>query len=175
MYWPKFSEKKFARKVGTGDGIKSGIACAYVRWTKYAGLKIYKTRQERDGAMRRQQRAAEHRLGPRVGHKVEFTTVAGWQSYGSAPSFKRQKFYCFFTEHVNRGRKPTYNQIRKLDEAMQQIGLFHDDLHFNNVARKGKKIICIDFGREGCYLGKPRKTANSNRKRRLCPTCGMTM
>ena len=61
---------------------------------------------------------------------------------------------------------------RELHRALRAIGIYHSDLHYNNIARKGKRLVCIDFGIEGCHKGKPSKEADSDHDLEFCPTCG---
>lgn len=155
MYWPKFNYNKLMRKLRVRKNTSGGISCFYVQWTKQAGLKVYRSAKERNLVMRRQARASEHGLGPLVGKAVDFE-VCRLLGYGEAPQMEPLKLFAFFTEHltVARRRRVPKEIFDSLDCDLQRVGIHHSDLHANNVGRKGKKLVCIDFGTESCQLGR---------------------
>jgi hypothetical protein len=157
MYWPRFSEKKFHKKLRSVRK-RSGISCVYIRWSKQVGLKIYRSKRERNLTVARQRLAAEHSLGPRVGELIEVEALVMSGGWEDCVDLRHKILYCYFTEHVEPGSRK-WCRAKELDlkDKLQQIGLYCSDLHHDNVGRRGKSIVCLDFGSEGCSKGKPRK------------------
>jgi len=157
MYWPKFSEEKFYEKLRRAKK-RSGVSCTYIRWSKQAGLKLYRSKRERDEVVKRQRIAAEHRLGPRVGEKIEIDVVDIGNSW-NCEEVSHRVLYCYFTEHVKIVGDSRWSDRAEdnLRDKLAKIGLYCEDLHGDNVGRRGKSIVCLDFGSEGCYLKKRRR------------------
>ena len=174
MYWPKFNSEKLMQFSRSPKRTANGVYCFYVRWTKYVGLKIYSNRSARDASLRYQQFAAKHRLAPSVSPKKVNFEVSTIQYRNEAPCLRTEKLYGYWTEHTPRGRRPSWEQVGNLRHELEKIGLFHDDLHFNNVGRKGKKLVCIDFDPGGLYKDKP-ITHRGDHYSDHCGTCGESL
>lgn len=162
MYWPKFSKQSFWRKIKATKKTPSGVSCAYLQWTKYAGLKMFSDKKSMNQSFRGQKRAAKHSLAPKVGEKIVIDVItfsqdpeaASWDIV-DAPIPRKIKLYCFFTESAQKiGRRVPFSKKSVLDKTLQKIGIYHDDLHRWNMGYVGKKLVCIDFDDASCSLGR---------------------
>lgn len=164
MYWPKFSKKKLFSLLRKQRKAKYGIAANYVRWTKYTGLKLFRKKRARDFAYKTQMRAAQAGLGPKVGGElvtVEVMLMTYDEGWGDERYLSVSKLYGYFTEHAPPlGSYLKWNEHgpeeSNLYEDLQKIGIYHGDLHFNNVSKLRGKVVPIDFGPESCYIGRRR-------------------
>ena len=158
MYWPKFSKPALFRKVQKASKPPSGVSCAYLQWTKKVGLKMYTTKTSMKQSWRGQTRAAKHGLAPRAGEPFTFEVISferKMTKWGQtdAPVPRQIKLYCFFTETAHRiGRAVKQSKEEALEEALEAIGISHDDLHFHNMGYVKDKLVCIDFDDASCYI-----------------------
>lgn len=169
MYWPKFSERKLFLLLKKQRKAKAGCSANYIRWTKYVGLKLFLKKRVRDKAYDTQALAARHKLGPRLGSKlIEVELLyADTEDEGMVPVLRTRKWYGYFTEHMAPAERrwvwgpKREKQEMEIYEALQAIGIYHGDLHEGNVSftRGRNRPVCIDFGPESCYTGRPRKKA----------------
>lgn len=157
MYWPKFSEKTFYRKIDKARKLPCGVTTSYLQWTKYVGLKLFFDRSSMEAARRRQKKAADYGLAPRVGGVVKIQ-VYSWErddqscwSDSDAPIPRKRTLYCYFTETATKiGRQVSMKKLLKLEDDLFDIRIFHADLHLHNVGYVGKKLVCIDFDDISC-------------------------
>lgn len=172
MYWPKFSERKLFLLLKKQRKAKAGCHANYIRWTKYVGLKLFRKKHHRDRAYEAQSLASEHKLGPKCGDQlIEVELISAIHDdmdpdHSMVPVLQVQRWFGYFTEHCPAPPKRwSWDANRESQEmhlftALQRIGIYHGDIHSGNVSfvrGKKKPPICIDFGPESCYLGKPRK------------------
>lgn len=152
MYWPKFSLAALTRKI-CGE-TPQGVSCSYVQWTKNVGLKLFTCKYTRDHSYKGQKRAAEHKLAPKVGKKLQFKALSfGGDDY-NAPNPTPITIYGFFTETARIGgrRPPSDRAVMRLSEKLDDIGINHFDLHECNVGKIGNRVVCIDFDTASCSL-----------------------
>jgi len=160
MYWPKFSMRKFAKKLKSTKK-RSGVSCTYLRWSKQTGLKLYMTKQERDRCAKAQAFAEGYKLAPKAGPSVEIELIQCLvrdDLWDKSPEFSTRKIYGYFTQHAPgvTGRTP-WRRIELLEEQLSRIGIDNHDLCPNNVGLVGKRLVCIDFDSASCSIRRMRR------------------
>ena len=162
MYWPKFSEARFIKKLKTQE-TPSGVSCSYLQWTQKVGLKLFTSKRERDHSLRGQKLAAKHDLAPLTGEKVDLEILSCEPD--GAPHPHMRKLYGFFTQTAKIGAI-SWGEEEMLSEALSDIGVMHHDLHLNNTGKLGKRIVAIDFDTCSCWIKKKKKKKKKKRKRK---------
>lgn len=118
----------------TGD---AGRNCIFVSVSDKVGVKLYKTKIQRDICFKNQMKAAEHGLGPEVYGKIKKFVYKGIVLYG------------YITEVVEIIDTDYYfsnkEKVQNLKYDIQWIGLYSGDFFEKNIGIKDGKLICIDF------------------------------
>jgi hypothetical protein len=98
------------------------------------GLKFYEDKYSADFAYETQKLAAEHWLGPKVFNKINIKGIG----------------FGFITEIADTSIEDYWEEdseeYETLSEELNNIGIFHGDLHGGNIGTINGKIVCIDFG-----------------------------
>ena len=146
---------------GDKFGALQGVECLFVKLNSKVGIKIYYSLKEATRARARQLLAHKHSLGPEVLSEVHqcymknlirtVDTYCG-DFLTKYNNFPRDYGYFYKTEVVkvvyDRYLKITPSDLFNLQKQFIGIGLGMKDLHHNNVGRKGRKLVCLDFGDE---------------------------
>jgi hypothetical protein len=118
-------------------------------------------RNSMNQSYRGQKLAAKHGLAPKVGEKFVLDVISferrqdTWGQETDAPIPFRRKIYCFFTQTATKiGKRVGVYKVADLEEAMVDIGIYHDDLHQWNMGYVGKRLVCIDFDDASCSIEK---------------------
>lgn len=127
-----------------------GVECYFTKIDDEWGIKVYASAGKRDRAYDRQKLAAEYRLGPEVGSKVDiaegkhayFTQIADLlvPAYGYQP--EGENWYAL----DNKAHQKYRVQITKLCDKLSEIGLPFEDCHCGNMGLIDGNLVCIDFG-----------------------------
>jgi hypothetical protein len=149
MYWPKFSMDKLQRLLRRRRS-SVGASCAYIKWTKYVGIKMYSERSQRNRCHRLQNRAEKVGLSPKTGERFEFRVLAFDLDDCTAPDLRWCTIYCYWTEHVKLPRLTAAARKKQLQASLEEIGIHHSDLSRYNIGTKNRKLICIDFDSCSC-------------------------
>jgi hypothetical protein len=138
-----------------------GVECLFVKLNSKVGIKIYYSLKGAKQAREKQLLAHKHELGPEVLSEVhqcymknltrEIDIYCG-DFLTKYSNFPREYGYFYKTEvvKVNHGN---YNHIKlselsNLQQRLRNIGLGNSDLHHGNIGRKGRRLVCLDFGDE---------------------------
>jgi hypothetical protein len=138
-----------------------GVECLFVKLNSKVGIKIYYSLKEARQARERQLLAHKHELGPEVLSEVhqcyiknlirEIDTYCG-DFLTKYSNFPRDYGYFYKTEvvKVNYGnyKHIKASELSDLQQRLRNIGLRDNDLHYNNLGRKGRQLVYLDFGNE---------------------------
>jgi hypothetical protein len=114
---------------------ESGAYSEYVKLTKNIGAKLYSSKKTRDGSMARQALAAKHLLAPKVGEKLSF-------------KMRGSNYYGYLTQNakiIKDLKGFNWSKVGDLQNKLKLIGLQCHDLHNENVAVIGERVVTIDF------------------------------
>lgn len=115
------------------NNYRSGVEAKFFNLGEF-GVKIYEDRDSGESALRHQTLAAYFGLGPKVYRRIN---IAG-MGFG------------FITEIADTSISESWDcqsdEYYELESALQEIGIYHDDLHRYNVGVIDGEYVCIDFG-----------------------------
>lgn len=124
-----------------------GCSCLFVPISDTCGVKLYKTKDGRDFAVRMQRKAEKVGVGPKV-FKV-FNLRYPLKDDILCPRLNTHK-YGYVTQLAKDVH--TVDYPRSLSRRMRKHGFHVGDLHGGNTGRIGRKWVCIDFDKAsmGC-------------------------
>lgn len=121
--------KKLERSYEYADGIE---ALFFV--VDNVGIKLYNYKDAANFAYKTQKLASEHYLGPRVFNKINVKGIG----------------FGFLTEIADTSECYDWDEDSEerdaLKDELYRIGIYHEDLHEENVGRIDGELVCIDFG-----------------------------
>lgn len=149
--------------------IKRGCETFFFPISRQRGLKVFLERKNALFSFKRQSKASEHKLAPKVYGKGIFKIILpmgfeqlgkGQKSIYDAPldtdllSFFRNDpiLYGYYTQRAKMDRVEITSDMREsLSESLNKIfpRERHDDCHLANVGWVGKRLVMVDFGNAG--------------------------
>jgi hypothetical protein len=119
---------------------KCGCECRFVKLNDAVGVKLYRTRAERDYAWQGQRVAAHYKVGPRAGVGIKLPDAR-----------PRSYRWGYVTQVAERPDGYSWRSTKKecaLQRKLERLGIGGGDLHGGNVGLIDGKLVCIDFGKE---------------------------
>jgi len=119
-----------------------GYSCMYIPLNENFGVKMFRSRKERDAARKYQKLGHKHDIGPAVYQNVRIF-------HGIPSKFTVKKIYKwgYVTQVaiINNLVSHHSKEYNALAEKLRELGLSAGDLHSYNVGRINGKLVCIDF------------------------------
>ena len=114
-----------------------GVECTFIKLDKEIGAKVFHRKRSRDIAFKNQKKGFKSRVGPKA---IASFTIREKELniYGR---------YVYLTKIAK--KKSVHNfwdRVEVLAKRLKKIGLSDADLHSDNVAFIGNRMVCIDFG-----------------------------
>jgi hypothetical protein len=126
--------KKHIQKLSRKGLFKCGIEARFFN-INGVGIKLYDEEDASEYAFEQQSLAADHSLGPQVFEKINVSGVGFGFITEIAETDDIEDYWEEFSE-----------DHEMLEEALADIGIYHGDLHYQNVGIIDGEIVCIDFG-----------------------------
>lgn len=135
-------------------GSPHGICAVFVALNDRWGIKMFDYEYKRDEVYGRQKSAAKHGLGPDVGGKIDLHD--GDYNYGyitekvetlidTSTSMMSDNFDW---DEYDKAKDEYEDELGRLKEELEEIGLTFEDNHPANVGWKNGRLVCIDFGED---------------------------
>lgn len=148
--------------------IGAGCETLFLPISRVRALKVFFDKKNAQNSLKRQRKAAEHGLGPKVYSDTVFEVILplGFEGIFSSKiereqeilnilddNFAGEETYGYYTQRVPMVKDEdayTEKEVEKLEKALAKIfpALDMCDSHCFNLARKNKKLILVDFGDE---------------------------
>ncbi len=124
----------------------AGGACFFFKLNRQVGAKLYRSLEQRNYAVRLQDKAHGKGLGPEVGSLFEFH-FPDFTGGNYATDVKRRKLYGYLTQlaDVRRCHTSDREEMDRFRDEMSLAGFSTWDLVWMNVGRIKGKLVCIDF------------------------------
>lgn len=124
------------------DESQYGYSCMYIPLDKNFGVKMFRTRDERDAARKYQKLGHKHGIGPAVYQNVRVY-------HGITSKYTVRKIYKwgYVTQvaAICSAIDENSHEYIELVEKIRELDLSAGDLHSSNVGRINRKLVCIDF------------------------------
>lgn len=133
------------------DDYKNGCECHFIALNEKIGVKLYCSESERDFAYNNQKLAAMHQIGPEVGKRFSLPTPDEHGNYRSYRFGYVTQVAVVATDRV--GFFPSWapkmeKAVKRLNKKMESLGMESSDNNSRNLGFIGKRLVCLDFGRE---------------------------
>lgn len=142
-------------------GSPSGVRSVFVKIDDKWAIKLFEKERHRDRAYRNQKQAAEYKLGPDVGKKIDFSVSCDYP-YGYITEivdvlvphseivnrdYDSYNYYCY-----GDGKQKFDKLVDELSNKLEECtGIRYRDLHPANIGIKNGYFVLIDFGQEDIY------------------------
>jgi hypothetical protein len=134
------------------EPVRFGDECAFLQLTPRVGIKIFPTRFSAHYAMLRQIKAYTKRIAPRVLSDIQICPITS-EIFRQDKNLLFQHGTCgyFYRTQVARIRYLAYykryvNIVHKMRKSLNELGMYSEDLHEDNIGKIGKRWVIIDFG-----------------------------
>lgn len=129
---------------------KFGATCTFVRLSSDVGLKLYRSKSERNFAYKLQQKAAKFGIGPLVYGKVDLAESIQATTKKYDCLYNRTLQYGYLTQ-IARQRRVSDDMFVTLGHKMRKHGFSTVDMVDSNVGYIKNKLVCIDFDMGSMY------------------------
>ena len=136
--------------------MKCGATCRFIPISTELGVKLYLNRKIRNRSLKAQQRAARHKLGPKVGDCFEMLIFISERGYAGGRNERVAKMHGYLTQRMQipRSDKNIDFDLQILKLKLRKIGIHHNDLHNENVGYFNGTLMAVDFDSGSCRLSK---------------------
>ncbi|MHC4224771.1 MAG: hypothetical protein ACYSUN_12330 [Planctomycetota bacterium] len=152
-------EDGFVTHLKTKGLLDSGAEAVFIPISKKVGLKGFETKSEAERSLERQEQAFAVGVAPKVLSPVlelimpvGKTVLAGHYSKRAMRRTvyqkKHRRVFGYKTQIATNIGERVFRtpEFRNLQKALRKLGFCSCDLHYQNMGRVGKKLVCIDFG-----------------------------
>jgi hypothetical protein len=176
LRWTAKTKQRLVEVIRRGLYLRSGASCIFIPLNKEAGLKIYKTKGERDRTAKLQAFAAGYGLAPQVGDCFDlecltinhFEFTADGEEVLGEESVQVNMVYGYVTERARLIRRYKWENMlvwmEIIADELEEIGIVHPDLGPHNMGYINGRLICLDFDSNSCRRrpGRSRKVQGCN-------------